>query len=418
MENSQQENLDFNSLFNTSNYLIAKINFVDDLHMSENSEPDGTYIVGSEESEQFFQVPEVGYEIMTLIKKGHTIKDIIPIIGEEVDYIDFIKTLDSMGIIKDINTSLRNHSKRKRIGLKFKSKFFYKPYTKLLFNPITIYLVVLSFFLFISISIFEKKVYDSALIPSIDVVFSFPNLLYGLIIVLILDTILGLTHEIGHLLSARHFGLRNVNMNIGRRLVSLVYQTQIPGIWKLDSKNKHVIYLSGMMMDLFLLTLLKLISLLTISNNLIFLHNLVNVAILLIFIGILFELRIYMRTDLYYFLSDFLKEPNLHQKSTKYAKQIFKFYFSKDRLKPHEEKKIINYTIFMVVSSIIDVLLLIQYVIPAISNFISFTKLNISNNNLDLNYIANLIAILLLIIELLFTLYLFIQEKKLKKETI
>ncbi|HDR7828344.1 hypothetical protein [Bacillus cereus group sp. Bce018] len=419
MGNLKQENLsEFNSLLNYSNYLDAKINFVDDLYMAEKSESDGTYIVGSEQSEQFFKVPKIGYDVMMLIWKGNKIKDIIPIIGSEIDYIDFIKTLDSMGIIKDINTSIRSNEKRKRVGLKFKNKFFFKPYTSLFFNSTTKFLFLFSIFLIFCVSFFENKYYDSSILPSVDVIFSFPNLLYGILIVLILDIILGLTHEMGHLLSARHFGLRNVNMNIGRRLVSLVYQTQLPGIWKLDSKSKHIIYLSGMLMDIYLLAFLKLLSLFTISNNLIFMHNVMNVAILLIFIGILFEFRIYMRTDLYYFLSDFLNEPNLHQKSTELAKQTFKFIVSKEKVKPQEERKIINYTFFMVICSFVDVFLLIQYIIPAISNFIVFTKTNISIHHFDLNYIANVIAVLLLITELLFTLYLFIQEKKVKREEV
>lgn len=403
-----------NVLHQDSRYLNMKIQLVDDLYISQQADDEGLYIIGSETSESFFKAPKIGCDIICLIKKGYTINKIKPLIKDDVDYLDFLQAIDSMGLIKSFGSFERKKQVPIRYGLKFKQKFFYPPYTKLIFNSMTKKYCYLAGTIIILIAIIESVFWGQPILPTVDAVFSFPNLLYSLIIIYTLDIFLGITHETGHLLAARHFGLNNVNINIGRRLVSLVYQTQLPGIWKLNSSQKHVIYLAGILMDVYVLVLFKFLSFIALYYDLNYLYLISNIGILLIFLGFLFELKIYMRTDFYYLLADFLKEPNLHQKSVVLAKKFLYTCFSMKKLSEiTEKKKIIIYTIFMISTSIIDIFIFIQYIIPTFKKFIN--SLRYYNTNFDINFIANSIAMLFLLMEILFLVYLFINELRKKK---
>ncbi|WP_212677012.1 hypothetical protein, partial [Paenibacillus sp. 7516] len=166
------------------------------------------------------------------------------------------------------------------------------------------------------------------------------------------DIVLGLYHETAHVVAARYYGIQNININIGRRLIHLVYQTQIPNTWSVSKKGRRIMYLSGMIADCFLITLITIIGHFFLLQGFIVLYYIMRIITLTLLLGILFELKLYMRTDIYYLISDSLELPNLHQDSVKLLKNIKNWFGASKQLR--------TYTLIMLLSSTIEIIIFLK----------------------------------------------------------
>ena len=136
------------------------------------------------------------------------------------------------------------------------------------------------------------------------------------------------------------------------------------------------------------------------------LYNFSRFLILLLIIGLLFEFRFYMKTDLYYVVSDYLKYPTLFEDSYQLIKETFKF---KKNISSYPNKVIV-YTLFMFLGSVIDIWLTFKYIIPvAISLFNNVRHSLISGNTGEV--IANVLTVSIIAVEAGLVIYFFIKEK-------
>lgn len=133
-------------------------------------------------------------------------------------------------------------------------------------------------------------------------------------------------HEFFHFLAARS---RNIptTFSLSSRANFLVAQTEFENIYTIKEKNRFRLYLSGVFSDLLFFGIF--IILLFLSNNNILniskeFHLLIQTFALLELLGIIWQFLLFMKTDIYLFLSDLLDKETLMEDSKEYFKNIFK----------------------------------------------------------------------------------------------
>lgn len=261
---------------------------------------------------------------------------------------------------------------------------------------------------FICIKYIQLIYYKQPIVPSVNELFYLPNLLYLTIILYVSDILFGLFHETTHAITARYYGIKNININLGRRLVHIVYQTQIPNIWSLKKEQRKILYLSGMIADIFLLLIITLIGHYFLIHNMMLLYYCTRVIILALFLGILFELKLYMRTDVYYLISDIMEKPNLHQDSMKILRHPSIEWANADR-------NLKSYFIIMTISSFIEVYVFLKFLLPFMYNSAKEVwNIYLRYPNNDLNDYGTVFAIFLVFLELFLLCFLWVNERKKK----
>ncbi len=116
--------------------------------------------------------------------------------------------------------------------------------------------------------------------------------LASLLIVAILGTASGLVHEWAHVLAAAARGVPS-RVSISRRLVTIVYQTDLTRLWGVPRRDRVVPLLAGMLSDAATVGVLLLLEAASVSNPL------TRLLVFLKLAGIVFQFEIFMRTDVY-----------------------------------------------------------------------------------------------------------------------
>ena len=124
-------------------------------------------------------------------------------------------------------------------------------------------------------------------------------------------------HEIGHLISAKKFGIISKEINFGIYLILPVFYTNLTEIWKLNKKERIIINLSGIYLQFFVGILLFIFF--TLTKNQILLHLFYSNFIISII-----NLNPILKFDGYWVLSDFLEKSNLIKESNDYFKSLVK----------------------------------------------------------------------------------------------
>lgn len=168
-------------------------------------------------------------------------------------------------------------------------------------------------------------------------------------------------HEVFHLFAARSLNLP-ARMSLGTRLTNLVVQTDVSSAWSLPRQQRYRIYLAGMAWDLFLVSICLLA--IAYAGFPPMLNDLLSALILLALLGVLWQFQIFMRTDMYYVVSNWLHAYNLFDDSRAYVTFLANRAFVRLGLGPkaahpnpvadhpkREQQQIKAYTILLVLGS-------------------------------------------------------------------
>jgi putative peptide zinc metalloprotease protein len=115
---------------------------------------------------------------------------------------------------------------------------------------------------------------------------------------------LTLLHELSHLLAMRALGL-DCSLTLGHRLYFVVAQTNMSSARVLPRRVRFVPYLAGMTWDLTVL-----LSCLVLHTT-VLPYPIVGAVIYMTTMGLLFQMAFFMRTDIYYALTNWLRVGNL-----------------------------------------------------------------------------------------------------------
>lgn len=358
---------------------------------------------------RFILVPRIAGYIIEEIRSGKTLSSVkSDLISKEieVDLEDFISSLLSLNFVNKVGENvIPSEERAKKGGITF--EFVKQKYVKWIFSIPT----AIAYLIFVSIALtFLISGKTGSIIPTFEEAFWHSSLLVVVLSLIVLDIVFSSSHELFHFFSTRAISGGLGFMSLGRRLTHLVFQTKIENIWVIPRKKRYIIYLSGMLFDLFLISTFTYIAVFQGETHGL-LYHFSRFVILLLLMGLVFEFRFYMKTDLYYLISDYLKYPTLFEESYDLLKSLFKFRSTTGKY----PKKVWVYGSFMAFGSIIDIWITVKYFIPAVLLVYSNIKDSFISGDTG-EIVANILTITLIILETLLVIYFFVRDKYSKQE--
>lgn len=249
----------------------------------------------------------VGYlvkEVILLLKKNVKENKISKIINEKHNLT--INDGDIRKIISKIEKTLFVKKKTSLIKL-FKivdpNKINIPPVVKNIFKENTFYYyliftIIINFYAFINVA----KVNSESVIEK---VFFYLFLIFILI-----------AHEVGHSISSKKYGVITNEIGFGFYSFFPVFYIDLGEVWRLSTKKRIIINLSGVFSQSLIGTILFIISFYFKNNYII--TNLIHIN----FIVLIFNFNPFLKFDGYWVISDLFKENNLMNKSNKVLKDL------------------------------------------------------------------------------------------------
>lgn len=127
-------------------------------------------------------------------------------------------------------------------------------------------------------------------------------------------------HEMGHASACKRFGAKHGDLGFGFYLIFPVFYADVSDSWRLSSKQRIIIDLAGIYMELILYTGIAIIFFITRNA---FLIQLIFLRLL----GTITNLNPFLRFDGYWALSDSMNVPNLKGNSDKRLKATLQWLF-------------------------------------------------------------------------------------------
>ncbi|WP_410892359.1 hypothetical protein [Neobacillus sp. 204] len=321
------------------------------------------YIIEDQAAGEFFEMPEVCVDAIHLINNGESLEVIERHLrekypNEEVDLIHFAEQLLALNLIAEIDGEkvFSKENNKENLGFLWISpkigRFF--------FNKVALFfyagLFILNLILLLS---------NPSLVPRYKDLFIFDFMVFNIPAWLVLTFCLVLIHEFGHILAIRAQNLPT-NLGVGHRLFLVVLETDMSSVWKLPSKDRNVLFLAGICFDTVILSL-ALISQLALSDGSGIFQGIMNIIVLDIFIRLVYQLCVYMKTDLYHVFENISGCYNLMENAQYLIFKRVRFVrsnVSEDDIFPGERKTVFLYSIFYFVGVFLTLSLYAIYYIP------------------------------------------------------
>lgn len=338
------------------------------------------YIVEEPISGDFFELPEIGVDAIKRLEKGeglaaieNALKDSYP--EEEVDIIEFVGQLVELGLVQEVDGVRVNKDKVKLAkSVSNAGGFLWIPHWagRLFFNK-----KINMVYLLLLVSNVIILILNPELFPHYKDIFLFDSMVLNVISYLLISLVLILIHEFGHVLAIRSYDLP-AKLSIGHRLIFIVFETDLTQAWKLNPKQRNILYLAGMSFEQIILFLSFGFMLLFPDANFV---GIFSIIVLDIFIKSIYQCCFYMKTDVYYvvenvtgcynlmengkiYLSSLLKK---HRKSGKDHKEMFQDEWNLIRV----------YSVFYIAGVFLTLLLAVLYFLPQLYYMFSTIYLNI-----------------------------------------
>jgi hypothetical protein len=315
-------------------------------------------------SSEFYEMSEVCIEAIKMIQKDSVLQEIELQLKqkypqEEVDLLHFAGQLLDLELIEEIDGVRVQFKPKKQKGLGYER---ISPGTgKFFFNKFTLFLYPLIFILNISLLIFHPNLF-----PRYKDLFFVDLMVINIPIWMALTFVLVLIHEMGHILAIRSFNLPT-KLEIGHRLFLIVFETDMSAVWKLPSKDRNKLYLAGLCFDTFII-FIAFIGQLTFSIASPMILGILRIIVLDTFIRMVYQLCVYMKTDLYYVIENNTGCYNLMEN----AQQLLRDYFGLKAKDPapgevvfeSEKRTVLWYSIFYMVGVALTIFLYLFFYIP------------------------------------------------------
>ncbi|OGC70000.1 hypothetical protein A2415_03610 [candidate division WWE3 bacterium RIFOXYC1_FULL_39_7] len=183
---------------------------------------------------------------------------------------------------------------------------------------------------------------------------------------------LGLIHELAHFAIAKINGLKTT-IRFSYRLNYLVLETSTPDVYSLPKKWRLTLYASGIVVDLIVITIIYDILALTPLP----LWGLLKQAVLVEWLGILWQFMFFMKTDIYYLLRDTVGFENLHQDA---VLRIKTFLLRTTNLADYsaQRRRWINiYALFIIFGTVVAVVRYGFYYLPIVFSLLALAIQNL-----------------------------------------
>ena len=316
---------------------------------------DDTFVVGDEMNGIFIEVPQEAIHIIDLCDGTRTIKEIQNILememGEEYDVIEFVSDLYELNLVYKINSHVIIQRKDIR-HLRF-TKFI----AHLFFNNKMHIIYGIIFFINICVMCFTKDNLPNY--KNVEVIDGCSGL--SLVCFTIIGIVITMLHEIGHYLAAVELRIPT-KIKLSLRLFYLVVETDINSIWGIERNKRYTCYLAGFYTENLILMLTFIIKNFGVIGD--FGEQICNVIILIVFLNFMWQLMIFLRTDFYFVILNYLNVPALHFSAMQLLRDSGKI------MKKKTDKKVLVYLLVYIVGTIASVFYLINEALIYIELFL------------------------------------------------
>ncbi len=282
------------------------------LKKSIESDEDGNFTLVRWDSDEAIVVPPIVPETIILLSQGKTVKETADKLKLGIhELTGLLDNLCQSNFISEIDgKKIEDNAVKIKPLLKNFNRNFFQFFLKKPF--------LYSLFLFIISGLFIG-LSTPKFLPSYKQFFWTSDLFLVYISLFLIQIFLVFMHEAGHFIATKAIG-GEATMRISYRYLSLVAETESYHMAVAPRVFRYFVYFAGMAVDFFIISLSYWI--LFLSNNLhwnIPLLSALLPAIILIEIGaLIWQYNAFLETDMYNFLSDFLKEENLRINTQKY----------------------------------------------------------------------------------------------------
>lgn len=333
-----------------------------------------TIIIGTYDyNSSFVKTSDLGVEAIELLNKGYCVGDVQQIMSEKYRKEISIKSL--ILTMYEANLFLAFDDRQLYLSKK-RSHFVKSPLPKIsqyLFSK-TAYVL---YACVCCLAIFCVA-YRPILLSSIREYLKGHYIQYAIAAIFI-GWLLTLKHEFFHYLAALSLGVPSC-IRFGTRYFLLVMETDVSGLYMVEKSKRYKVYLAGIMSDLLTICCLICIKAFLFLNNIqtglvaIF----IDIVIVFSFIGILFQFNIFLKTDLYFVLADFINIENLYTKSGAIIKSFLHFKVPQER--EQMSLAVILFSVFRLLNYAILTAICVLSIVGMISLFIlKIMNVNASN---------------------------------------
>ncbi|WP_188197407.1 hypothetical protein [Nonomuraea sp. SYSU D8015] len=282
-------------------------------------------LVGDPETGVFITIPAVGGVVIAALQRGATIEETAAeaeaFAGEPVDIPSFVETLQELGFVEDGSGEEREAARtapiQGRRWLAGISQEAIRPF----FSP-------MAWAFYAACGVFSVAVF--VMVPSLfpdpaEDAFAFADIGLSAVLLMPFSMVSMALHECGHWLAARAIGIRS-RFGVDRRLMLLVFETDLTQVWAVPRRQRYGPLLGGMAIDAVVLALLlgaRLLIHTGVWSPPDPVDSTLAVWVFVKLAGFLWQCMIFLRTDLYAVMVNVLGCRNLWQVKTLMLRRAF-----------------------------------------------------------------------------------------------
>jgi hypothetical protein len=257
------------------------------------------YVLGSLRSADFVAVPPIGGQVVLWLQDGAGVAECgrraAELAGEPVDVEGFLAGLKEAGLLAGGSAAQPGHSAAAQPGHRATAGIagWKRTAGRITFGPagLAVQGLLAAAGVVAMIGFPQARpTYSDAIAVHVP--------LLSILIISVLSTVRGLAHESAHVLAAWAAGVSS-RVSISRRMIVIVYQTDLTRLWSVPRRSRAVPLLAGLVFDCASTGFLVLLDLTVLRAAPLPVIHLVRAAIFLSVSAIVFQFLIFMRTDLY-----------------------------------------------------------------------------------------------------------------------
>ena len=269
------------------------------------------YLVGNAEMGDFYQFPAQGLKILEMLGSGKAPAAIKSRLetedGENVDVDAFVELLSSIGFIHP-ERQKPHVQQRLQIATQDRRRVFdVDPrLAKAVFSPLALF----GYGCLVALAAFEM-IRDPALRINFNAFYTETNRT-PLLLILMGFSILQVTlHEVGHMLAAAAHGIKS-KYGFSNRLWSIVAESDLTALLSLPKSQRYLPMLAGLLVDVVCLSLLTMLLAVMLRNGAgPYALQITQAFVLEIWIGMAWQCNIFLKTDIYFLLSNYFSYPDI-----------------------------------------------------------------------------------------------------------
>ncbi|CAG9610535.1 hypothetical protein [Pseudoneobacillus rhizosphaerae] len=350
---------------------------VDCSHLSIQEDIDDEFTIGDPHTGEFLRVPKVAVDVIEMLDGQISIGEVKEAVSkkynEDVDVIDFVMTILDCKMVYSINGKVLHTSINREplLILRRLGSFF--------FSNVLVCLYAVAF-----LAVLFLFIVNPASFPKFQDLFIYETVGISTLNIVVVAWILTLVHEVGHLLAASKENI-STRIRLNLRMIWLVAETDMTGLWARPKNNRYVPFLAGMMWDVVIIFACLIIQQVT-NHPLIIGYS--KLIVFLVLFAFLFQFIIFLRTDIYFVVSNWKNTSALHQNSLMFLSKIIlkKNLPEWDHLPEYEKKNAVWFGFLYGIGGIIAISLFLYFQVPPVLYGVSLVYKSITVYGIDSYY--------------------------------